>query len=203
MPDIVSLGGAILPTYPTWVRALMFGSALTWTIAYSVLLFMAPKAVPPSVAIGTFVQAQSTKLPDSLVFELTLINNTGKTVAASQLDILYYKDAVSTDGLQSSQRVPSIYVVAQTEAGLVASDGSDFVKKVQIDMNAPFAGQPQMEVSIPINHIIEDKQGDQLFVMLTDAQPVDRSINNAQITVSFSDGSKQVAHTEIQLPTGP
>lgn len=199
MPDILSLPG-LLPTYPFWIRALMFGFALAWIVAYAILLFVAPKPPAAALTLSTFQQAISTKWPTSLVFDLTLINNTGATLATTKAEIIYYKDDVTRSGVFSKVSVPSVYTIATDENGLVVSSGSGFVNRVNVTLDKPFGNSKQMEVSIPIAEVIEDKKSAHLFIMLHDAKPVDTSLNKAQITLHYGDARVIVSQTDIKVP---
>lgn len=201
MPDLTSIS-TLLPTYPFWVRAVMFGIALIWLVVYAVMMFMAPKPPPATLTMASIQQAFSEKWPDSLVFDMTLLNNTGATLATTKIEIIYFKDEVTWSGLASSDSVLSVYTIAKDENGLVVGSGNGFVNRVTARLDKPFGNSRQMEVSIPINEVINSKRGTRLMIMLHDAQPVDASVNRAQITLYYNNDRTLVATTDIVVPGG-
>ncbi|NKN37829.1 hypothetical protein HFC70_15865 [Agrobacterium sp. a22-2] len=192
--DITSLP-AILPTYPTYIRAIMVGTAVFWSVAYVALLFNAPPAPKPQVTLSKFEQVFREDAPGALIFEVMVTNNTGKILAITGAELIYYKDKLDLSGLQSNQPVSATYVIARSEAGLSASSGDGISRTVT--QNLPFAGQPVMEVALSLGQTVESGKADRFLIMLKEGDTVPPAANMMRVTLKMDDKSE--LKTDISL----
>lgn len=188
---------AILPTYPSWVRTVMFSSALVWIVVYLVLLFKAPPPPPKLLTFDSLGQVMLANDNESLVFDIVVTNNTGEAVSITKADLVYFKDEIKTDGLQSLQKVSATYEIAKDEKGLVSTTGDGITKRVDTEIITPFAGQPQSKVSIELSQIIKDGEGDRFLISLKDRKIVDVKNNKLQVTLTY--GEDKIISKEANL----
>lgn len=193
--DITSISG-ILPTYPSWVRTLMFGTALVWIVIYLVLLFKAPPD-KKTLQLVKFERVYNADTQADLVLAISLVNNTGKTVPIKSALLTFYEDERSYSGLQSSSAISTRYKVYLQNDQLVSGNGDGLVKPVESELKVPYAGQAQMNITISIDQILEDKKGDRFLIEFPDASVIMDDINLVDIELQY--GEDDVVSESVTL----
>ena len=187
--------GALLPTYPMWVRALMLGVLVAWTVSYVLLTFLAP---PASLTLVRFAQIKVTGEPSSLAFEVLLNNRTGEVATIGTARLQFYEGEPPEGGLSANEAVSAVYAVAPVGNELAVDDGGALSQ--QVTLNQPYAGQSYQEMHIPLSQTVEDKKGDRFAIVLRTPELVDHRNDTVRLTLTYNDGATVQKEAALQLP---
>jgi hypothetical protein len=181
LSDLNSLGG-LLPTYPGWLRTLMFGTALCWFGAYAILYFKAP---PPSLTLGRFAATTLPAMPDALTLEVLLNNATGKTATISAALLEFYAEEIPRSGLSAAQTVSATYSVQKSgDDALIVVSADETAPNVVI--HKPYAGASYQQLDIPLAQTVPDKAGDRFFLQVADATLIDPRNAHVRLTLTVN-----------------
>lgn len=177
---------ALLPTYPYALRAVMFGTLLTWMAAYAWLVFNAPPPPPVRVTMVRFAALPGTA--GDIAFEFGLENNTGKVALISDALLEFYDKELPDGGLASKQDVTAVYKVEmQPQGGLAVDDDTGFAQ--QVTLTQPYAGQSYQKMQLPLAQSIADKDTDRFRIVLQDTSVLDARNSHAKVTLTYGSGS--------------
>jgi hypothetical protein len=184
LADIDKLA-ALLPTYPVWVRALMFASALAWFGLYGGLVFFAPKPAPPSLTIASFEVYEMPTDNTAIVFDIGVENNTGKSTLIRAADLEFYQDQLPTSGLSGFQEVTATYRVVPDVKGHAIPAGGPPPQPLKL--RSPYAGQSYQKVLVTTSQSVEDKKTDRFVVVIAPAAVIDKRNNRVRLTLHHGD----------------
>lgn len=188
-----------LPTYPLWVRLIMLVTAIIWFSAYVLLVFFAPTPPPKELSLNDFRQIFSETIPNGLSLNVMVTNNTGETVVLTQARLIYYQDVISMGGLQSYQEISVEYLISRKGEHFFVTAHNGHSSRARVPLIRPYAGQPQMEVVIPISQTIQSGESDRFILTLLDGLSLDSKINKVQITMNYNDDMKISTEADIDL----
>jgi hypothetical protein len=174
-------------TWPYAARLTMYLSGAAWIAVYGYMAAFAPKALATALDFTEFRQIVLASLPGKDVYALTVLNNSGKTVQVTELQLEWFIGQIPGGGLSSNGGIDAVYVLAQEESEFTVDSG-DGALTVRIDK--PFANDPYVKAVIPLAERLENEGSTRFLVAFgTDLDAVRGDTEDLRATLTFSNGT--------------